>query len=373
MYTIAIIGAGRVGTALAKILLSTTDFQIELIDISSDALVQAEISLRTVERSEFQQAMEPTEPIQLFRALAWEDVETRVHEIKPFAIACCVPFFQTVDVAKLALAVKSNYIDFTEDEFVTDQILNLRSQIEEAKLTFVPQTGLAPGLVSYVGLSLFAELDEPKELSLRVGALPRVSLDEHRYAITWSVDGLINEYSHPCRLKRDGLTVQVDSMDEAERLSVDGIEYEAFTTSGGVGMLEAYDGIPTVGYKTIRYPGHLEFLQRFFGVGTFVPQLLNTNIDIARNIFKRTRDDVVVLVAQAEDTSGMTAAAGIRFYPSVDLGLTALELTTAGTGAAILEMIGRKLLPVGIVHSGQVDYEAFLSTAAANLIFNSGD
>jgi saccharopine dehydrogenase-like NADP-dependent oxidoreductase len=372
MFTVAIVGAGRVGTALAKILLSTSDFRIVLIDADQLSLKRVEQELSMTERSEIQIAMDPTPPVQCVLLDHPIELTSVLKSFQPTVVAACVPYFATVEVAKSALAVGADYVDFTEDVDVTKSILELKAEISAKGLTFVPQTGLAPGLVSYIGLSLFSELDDPVSLHLRVGALPRVSRDVHKYAITWSVEGLINEYIRPCEAKYHDAPVSLNPLELLETIVVDGVEYEAFTTSGGVGLLSAYDAVSTVEYKTIRYKGHLDFLKKVFG-----EQLCSAGFSdavlTAKSIFNRTRDDVVILVAEARDRSGMTASTAIRFYPSLDLNLTALELTTAGTGAAIIELIGRKVLPAGIIDASHVSYEALLSTAAINLILNNGD
>ncbi|WP_217468766.1 saccharopine dehydrogenase family protein, partial [Staphylococcus aureus] len=72
--------------------------------------------------------------------------------------------------------------------------------------------------------------------------------------LTWSVDGLINEYCHPCEAIRDGELRSVEPLEGLEHFSLDGVEYEAFNTSGGLGTLcETLKGrVRTLDYKSVR-------------------------------------------------------------------------------------------------------------------------
>ena len=72
---------------------------------------------------------------------------------------------------------------------------------------------------------------------MRVGALPVFPTNALKYNLTWSTDGLINEYCNPCESIRDGELIEVPALEELEAFSLDGVEYEAFNTSGGLGTL----------------------------------------------------------------------------------------------------------------------------------------
>ena len=98
---------------------------------------------------------------------------------------------------------------------------------------------------------------------MRVGALPEFPTNSLKYNLTWSVDGLINEYCHPCEAVRHGTLNLVQPLEGLEHFSLDGVEYEAFNTSGGLGTLcETWSGrVETLDYKTVRYPGHRDLMK----------------------------------------------------------------------------------------------------------------
>lgn len=346
MSKIAIVGAGRIGGACGKILSHIGIDDFVTIDTNELAL----------------QALPGTFSTRLVHNL--DQMEAVLRELKPAITICATPFFVNVRVAEVAQKISSHYIDFTEDVNVTKAI----EALGVTRLSFVPQTGLAPGLVSYIGLSLFEKLAEPAELVLRVGALPQVAFGPAYYAITWSPEGLINEYLNPAVRKVDGIIETVPSLSDEEQLLVDGRMYEAFTTSGGVGNLDAYDNIPSVEYKTLRHPGHLEYIQKLLAA---TENDLEKGVDAARHVFSMTRDDVVVLCAIATDVNNMTASRGIHFYPHDELDLSAIELTTSGTGIAVAELILRGELPAGVLRPDQIPYHLLRTTKAYELIFSA--
>lgn len=346
MSNIVIVGAGRIGKACATILRHISTDTVSLIDsneqIISDCIAAGFTST-------------------LVHNL--EQMEEAIRAAKPDVIVCATPFFINIKVAEIAQKIGSHYVDFTEDVKVTKAI----EALGVSRLTFVPQTGLAPGLISYIGLSLFEGLGTPAELVLRVGALPQVALGPAYYAITWSPEGLINEYLNPAVRKVNGIIEEVPALSDEEQMLVDGRIYEAFTTSGGVGNLAAYDNIPSVEYKTLRHPGHLEYVQKMLAGCDG----LDEGIAQAKSVFMTTRNDVVVLCAMARDTSNRVNTSGIHFYPHDELGLSAIELTTAGVGTAIVELILRDELPAGVLRPDHIPFSLLRTTKSYELIYSS--
>ncbi len=99
------------------------------------------------------------------------------------------------------------------------------------------QCGLAPGFISIAAYDLAKKFDKLRDVQMRVGALPVFPHNALKYNLTWSTDGLINEYCNPCESIRDGVLSEVPALEELEQFTLDGVEYEAFNTSGGLGTL----------------------------------------------------------------------------------------------------------------------------------------
>jgi saccharopine dehydrogenase-like NADP-dependent oxidoreductase len=354
MAKILIMGAGRIGTAFAKIVRHVSSDDVVLVDPSEEALEEARADLV---------APETAAGTLSFHVGDVRDMPGLVAAEEPDLIASCVPFHACAEVARAAVAAGVHYLDFTEDVAVTAAI----SKLHVNGITVVPQTGLAPGLISYVGLSLAAGLGEPQSLVLRVGALPQVSFGPSFYAITWSPDGLINEYLQPTQRKKSHIIQDVPPLDDLEHICIDGVMYEAFTTSGGVGNLDAYSAIPDVEYKTIRHPGHLDFIQKLLSKADDHAHA----VELARSAFPTTQQDRVVLLAVAVDRSGRQVSKHLVIHPHAQLGLTALELSTAGTGVMVAELILKGLLPTGVLLPSQIPLSLISGTLAYRLIGHS--
>lgn len=151
------------------------------------------------------------------------------------------------------------FFDLTEDVCATHAI---RTIAEESDSTFMPQCGLASGFIGIDAHDLAKRLDDEREVKMRVGALPEFPTNALKYNLTWSIDGLINEYCQPCEAIREGRTQWVQPFEGVEHFSLDGIEYEAFNTLGGLGTLcETLAGkVETLDYKSVRHPGHRDLM-----------------------------------------------------------------------------------------------------------------
>src|SRR5687767_8148224 len=198
-------------------------------------------------------------------------------------------------VARAALDAGLSYFDLTEDVATTKMVRAVAHQAKSGQI-FMPQCGLAPGFVSIVANHLTAEFDKLDKVELRVGALPQFPTNEMKYNLTWSTDGLINEYGNPCDAIHDGKMIEVLPLEGLEHFSLDGVDYEAFNTSGGVGTLaETLNGkVRTLNYKTIRYRGHRDLM-------TFLMNELRLNDDrvVLKTILEKavpvTIQDVVLI------------------------------------------------------------------------------
>ncbi|WP_406851058.1 saccharopine dehydrogenase family protein [Herbaspirillum huttiense] len=204
-----------------------------------------------------------------------------------------LPYHMAVKVARAARNTGTHYFDLTEDVRATKAIAALAA---DAPVAFMPQCGLAPGFIGIAAHHLAATFDEVHDVKMRVGALPQYPTNELKYNLTWSVDGLVNEYCHPCEALRDGVKVAVDPLADIEHFSLDGVEYEAFNTSGGLGTLcETLAGrIRNLDYKSVRYPGHqqrMKFLLSDLGL-RHDPALLK---NILRKSVPATLQDVVLV------------------------------------------------------------------------------
>src|SRR5262249_5411112 len=141
------------------------------------------------------------------------------------AIISSLPYFCNPTVAALALKQGCHYFDLTEDVEVTTQI---RAMSEGAARAFMPQCGLAPGFISIVTHELMTHFETLDHVKMRVGALPVHPSNALKYSLTWSTDGLINEYGNLCYGIAEGEKVRLQPLEGCETIELDGLPYEAF-------------------------------------------------------------------------------------------------------------------------------------------------
>lgn len=264
-----------------------------------------------------------------------------------------MPFFLNEKVAKISFAARAGYIDFTEDDQMADTV---RKIYEGSMLNCAVKCGLAPGFINYVGHDLIKRIPQPESLMVSVGALPNaVSYDENTpwdsYALSWSVDGLVNEYIRPCQVRLNGRETEIAPLTGLTKVILDGTEYEAAFTSGGIGsLIKDLPDVPNVYYKTLRYPGHYKWVR------SVTDKLQNDFFAIKQEFlskFATTTDDVIVVYAKAtgKDEFGKPV---VETYWNKFAGtytLTGIQATTASSGIAVLELMLKGRMQGIIGHS----------------------
>ncbi|MBV9418250.1 MAG: saccharopine dehydrogenase family protein, partial [Alphaproteobacteria bacterium] len=201
-----------------------------------------------------------------------------------------------------------------------------------------------------------------------VGALPVFPTGALKYNLTWSTDGLINEYCNPCESIRDGLRGEVPALEELEEFALDGTEYEAFNTSGGLGTLcDTLEGkVETLNYKTVRYPGHrdiVKMLVRDLRLGVrreVLKDVLETAIPIT------FQDVVLIFVTVSGWREGRLTQESYakKIYAQTvgDRLMSAIQVTTAAGICAMCDMLVAGQLPKkGFVRQEEAKLADFLA------------
>jgi saccharopine dehydrogenase-like NADP-dependent oxidoreductase len=207
---------------------------------------------------------------------------------------------------------------------------------------------------------------------MRVGALPEYPHNQLMYHLTWSTDGVINEYCKPCEVIHRGRRQEVLALDGLERFAIDGVEYEAFNTSGGLGTLcETLEGkVNELNYKTVRYPGH-HYLMDFLINGLRMGDTIETQRQLGR-IFDRaipmTTQDVVLALCSASGWrlglyTGETDSRKIYHQQVGHEHWSAIQVTTAAAACVVVDLFRDQKLTVkrGFVRQEDVDLDVFLA------------
>jgi saccharopine dehydrogenase-like NADP-dependent oxidoreductase len=244
MRTIALIGAGKIGEAITALFAASGRYKVKVCDID----------LKRAELAAHDQSCCEAHLVNLNDATSLKKLLSDCE-----IVISALPFFCNRAVAQAAHDLGIHYADLTEDVETSKFIAQLS---QNSRSCFMPQCGLAPGFISIAAAHLVGLLDSVDSLKLRVGALPMFPTNRLMYNLTWSTDGLINEYCNPCEVIQGGVKLTVPALEGLEKFSFDGDEYEAFNTSGGLGTLgDALHGtVKDLNYKTIRYPGHRDLV-----------------------------------------------------------------------------------------------------------------
>ncbi|MEE9258752.1 MAG: saccharopine dehydrogenase C-terminal domain-containing protein [Nitrospinaceae bacterium] len=286
------------------------------------------------------------------------------------AVVTCLPYHLNLDVARAAHAAERHYFDLTEDVTTTQGVLKLS---ETAKGVMAPQCGLAPGFIGIVGTDMAKRFEKLRSIELRVGALPRHPRGLLGYAFNWSPEGVVNEYLNDCEVIKDGKRATVTSMEGLETIVIDGVQLEAFTTSGGLGtMCETYSGkVEKLNYKTIRYPGHCS-LMRFFFNELYMRNKREDAGKILVNAKPPVKDDVVYVHAAVEGwrKGNLTRDEFVRsYFPKEIAGKTwkAISWTTAASACAVVEMVSRGEFPDrGFLKQETISLDTFFNTVSGS-------
>src|SRR5271166_1636934 len=349
MKDVVVIGAGKIGATVAGLLTSTGDYQVTLADRSPEVLGN----------------LDRDERIRIVAA----DVEDSLKLVDllngQFAVLNAAPFRLTKHIAEAARTVGTHYLDLTEDVVSTRRVRELAA---DASTAVIPQCGLAPGFVSIVAFDMAKRFEVLDSVRLRVGALPKFPSNALNYNLTWSTDGVINEYCEPCEAIVNGQLRETQPLEELEEFSLDGILYEAFNTSGGLGTLcETLAGkVRNLNYRTIRYPGHAAIMKALLNDLRLRDrrELLK---DILENAVPITLQDVVIVFATVSGKRGgellqETFAHKIYSAPLGGRVRSAIQITTAGGICAVLDLLATGRLPQsGLIKQEQISLETFLA------------
>jgi saccharopine dehydrogenase-like NADP-dependent oxidoreductase len=351
MNRILLLGAGKIGSAIAQFLSASGDYHVLVAD-ADDASLQ-----RLGDRKNLSIArLNARDPAALRDAMSGRG-----------AVVSALSFALNPIVAQAALDSGVSYFDLTEDRDTTGAIRRIAEHAVAGQV-FVPQCGLAPGFVSIAAQHLTRGFDRLDEVRMRVGALPQFPTNEMKYNLTWSTDGLINEYGNPCEAVHEGRLIETLPLEGLEHFSLDGVDYEAFNTSGGVGTLaETLSGsVRSLDYKTIRYRGHRDLI-------AFLMNELRLNSrrellkDVLENAVPITLQDVVLIfctVTGMKDNRLIQVTDARKIYHGVCFGeqWSAIQITTAGSLCAVLDLFfAGRLAERGFVKQEQVRLDDFLA------------
>lgn len=360
-YTYAILGSGMQGTAAAYDLARNGDAARILMgdrDLSS-----AERNAQRVNSLVGSAICEPM----FVDALVEKSLRAFLAPVD--VVLSCVPYWMHPLVAPIAINTATSMVDMGGDTEVTLKTLALDDAAKAAKVTVVPDTGLAPGLVNSLATYLMAKLDEVLDVRLYCGGLPQNPKPPFNYKLVFNIEGLVAEYTDPAFAVRDYKLARPDSLSDLEQLHWEGLgEMEAFVTSGGTSTAPlTFEGkVRTYEYKTIRFPGHCEKMRLFSDCGFWSQEPIEVDGCKVRprEVWHRImaeclrddedKDQVLVRAVVSGNKNGQERELSVEIHDRYDdaTGFSAMERMTGFPTAIIASEIAH-----GSVERGCIRYE----------------
>lgn len=340
MDKIFIAGAGGIGRAAALLILDAQDWdcQVVLGDASEHQLTEAvEWIQRGIGRNDM---------LETFVMASVDDPAFYQSTLQDAHVLLdCLPGGLAPKMARLCLEYGLHYANLTEYVKETSEIMEMA---ENAETGFILQTGLAPGYINNIAMHVVEKfkanygVDRMERLAMRVGALTQYTESPHFYGFTWSTIGVATEYVENSEAVRNNEIVRLPSLSERETLVINGKIYEADLTSGGAADLPHVlkDEIANIDYKTIRYPGHYDWVQSWLNTHSDSPDKI---ADLEKHMIEsipHVEDDVIVLYVSVSGYDKLGQLRSIQhaqhIYPLMIGGITMRAIQTC-TAAPLVE------------------------------------
>ena len=299
------------------------------------------------------------------------------------AVACALPYYFNLDMTRLAVEAGAHFCDLGGNTEIVDQQRGLHDGAVAAGVSAVPDCGLAPGMVNILAQGGIDALDAAESVKIFVGGLPQDPKPPLNYQIVYSMEGVLDYYTTPVLVLEDGAVAEKEALTGIEM--VDFPEpvgtLEAFYTAGGISRMPyRYEGtIPSMAYKTLRYPGHAVLMKAMRDLGLFDLEPVQTESGpvVPRDVFidvvspKLRNPEGNDLVAMRVEVTGTRGGAPrtVRYdmidYYDREHGVTAMERTTGYSLAATSYMQATGVVPAGVLTPAEcIPVDAFVEELA---------
>jgi len=250
-------------------------------------------------------------------------------------------------------------IDLVDVSYMPENPLTLNEDAAKAGVTIIPDCGVAPGLSNLLIGHTISKLDQVESIYVMVGGLPAKPVPPLGYTLTWSTEGLIDEYTRQARIVENGEVVEVEALTGVEEVDFPGVgRLEGFYTDGLRTLLYTMKGVKTMWEKTLRYPGHVEKIKLLKALGFFDEQPIEVgNVrlpprKVAVKLFEKKlqRPEIRDILALKVEVGGIKAGAKAHYvYYLLDRydekrGVTAMARTTGYPSSILAQLIAQKAI-----------------------------
>ena len=240
MSNIIVLGAGMVGSTMAIDM--AKNHSVTLTDLNKNALDKAV------------NKCEKLTPI----VLDVTDKSALQKIINPFdLVICAVPGFLGFETLKSIIEAGKNVIDIS---FFPENSLDLFELAKQKKVTAIVDCGVAPGMGNII-LGYYNEKLNITDFECLVGGLPKIKKWPFNYKAPFSPVDVIEEYTRPARYVENGNVVVKEALSDVEFVDFHGVgTLESFNSDGLRSIIYTMAHIPNMKEKTLRYPGHIEYI-----------------------------------------------------------------------------------------------------------------
>ena len=187
------------------------------------------------------------------------------------AAMSAIPYYFNFELAAIAVEAGIHFSDLGGNTEIVFKQKTLDEAAKKKGITIIPDCGLAPGMVNILAEHAIRQLDAVETVRIYVGGLPQRPEPPLNYQIVYSLEGVLDYYTTLSWVLRKGKRTHVKALSEIEAVNFGGSlgELEGFHTAGGLStMAFRYEGkIPTMEYKTLRYPGHARIMEAIRELG----------------------------------------------------------------------------------------------------------
>ena len=241
MKNIIVLGAGMVGSAIAIDLSKTHN--VSLTDLNQDALIKASKKCSNLETF----LLDVTKKLTLQKTIKDFDL-----------VVCAVPGFLGFETLKSIIEAEMNVVDIS---FFSENSLELDALAKEKNITAIVDCGVAPGMDNII-LGHYNEKMKLTDFECLVGGLPKVKKWPFCYKAPFSPVDVIEEYTRPARYIENGEMITRDALTDCEYIEFQGVgTLESFNSDGLRSIMFTMPHIKNMKEKTLRYPGHVEYVQ----------------------------------------------------------------------------------------------------------------
>jgi saccharopine dehydrogenase-like NADP-dependent oxidoreductase len=257
MSKIIVLGAGMVGSAMAIDL--AQKHQVTVTDLSQKVLDKVKLKCADLTTLQLDAAKK-------------EELQSTIkqHDL----VINAVPGFLGFDTLRSIIEAGMNVIDIA---FFPENSLDLDALAKEHNVTAIVDCGVAPGMDNVI-LGHYNETMKLTDFECLVGGLPKIKKWPFCYKAPFSPIDVIEEYTRPARYVEHGEVVVREPLTDCEYVEFDKVgTLEAFNSDGLRSIIFTMPHIPNMKEKTLRYPGHVEYVKVLKESGFFETEKIEVN------------------------------------------------------------------------------------------------